>query len=751
MKKILLSVFICIVLIAHPKAQGLKGIITDETNNNPIAMAHIQVLNYPMNCVSDEQGIFQLNDLPVSELTLLFTSIGFENKIIEINTDTSNNLEINLHPSVMHLNQAVIITAKRYQQSEFELPESITTINQNQILDKSARTTPEILMGESGVWVQKTNHGGGSVFVRGLTGNQVLLLIDGIRLNNSTYRYGPNQYLNTIDPLTLQQIEVVKGAGSVQYGSDAMGGAVHLLTQNPNFTEKPKLSGSVLLKYLNLAMEQSGRATLEYSSQKLGILGGFTYSNFGDLVAGEGIGKQTPSGYKQWAFDIKARWMLNKRQTLTLAHQSLQQIEVPVFHKVQLENFALNYFDPQSRHLSYMRWEYIGTSKLAQKISITGFWNQTIEGRISQKNNSTTRVEEKDKVNTLGFNVEIQSELSKVWKASSGIELYDDQVSSQKNEINLTQNTSTAKRGLYPDDSKAMNMAIFSLHTFELHKFRISAGLRFNAFRISVKDETLGVSVLQPQALVGNLGVQYFLHPQHQLIATVNSAFRAPNVDDLGTLGIVDNRYEIPTFDLKPEKSWNYEIGYKAQVKNFATKLAFFRNELQDLIVRVKSSYNGQTNIDGRDVYQKENLTRAYIQGLELDFEVKLAKALLLSANLTYTYGQDETNSEPLRRIPPLNGRIVLHYQMNKSWWAKIENNFADKQNRLAKGDKADNRINPNGTPGWNIIHLSTGYKWKFIQVQAGLQNIFNLAYRMHGSGVDGYGRSLWISTKINF
>lgn len=748
MQKLLLPI-ISIFLITHLQAQSFKGKVRNQIDGTLIAYANIQVLNFGYHTYSNEEGVFQFNDLPISKFTLLLTSIGFENKIIEINTDTSNNLEINLQPSVMHLNQAVIITAKRYQQSEFELPESITTINQNQILDKSARTIPEILMGESGVWVQKTNHGGGSAFVRGLTGNQVLLLIDGIRLNNTTYRYGPNQYLNTIDPLTLQQIEVVRGAGSVQYGSDAIGGAVHLLTQNPNFTEKPKLSGSVFLKYLNLAMEQSGRATLEYSSQKLGILGGFTYSNFGDLVAGEGIGKQTPTGYKQWAFDIKARWMLNKRQTLTLAHQSLQQIEVPVFHKVQLENFALNYFDPQSRHLTYLRWEYVGKSKLAQKISITGFWNQTIEGRISQKNQTTVRTEEEDKVNTLGFNVEIQSELSKIWKASSGIELYDDQVSSQKNEINLTQNTSTAKRGLYPDDSRAMNMAVFSLHTFELNKFRISAGLRFNAFRISVKDETLGESVLQPQALVGNLGVLYFLHSQHQLIATVNSAFRAPNVDDLGTLGIVDNRYEIPTFDLKPEKSWNYEIGYKAQMKNFAAKLAFFRNDLQDLIVRIKSSYNGQTSIDGRDVYQKANVTKAYIQGVELDFEVKLAKALFVSANFTYTYGQDETNSEPLRRIPPLNGRIALQGHITKSWWAKIENNFADKQNRLAKGDKADNRINPNGTPGWNIINLSTGYTFKFIQVQAGLQNIFNLAYRMHGSGVDGYGRSLWISTKI--
>ncbi len=734
-------------------AQVIEGKITSEDDGSPVPFALVQVLNFGYSTVSDEEGNFKMATLPNSNIVLLVTSLGFENTYhkIDIQQADTKQVAIRLKTSVLQLHKAVIVSAKRQEQNAFELPESIASLHQTQLLENAPRTTPEALVGTSGIWVQKTNHGGGSAFVRGLTGNQVLLLVDGIRLNNATFRYGPNQYLNTIDPYTLTQIEAIKGGGSVQYGSDAVGGAIQLLTKNPIFSETAHLSGNVLLKYMNLDMEQTGRVELDYSSKKFGVLGGFSYSNFGDIVGGEGIGRQNPSGYQQWAFDVKTRIRLAQNQILTFAHQSLRQSEVHLFHKVTLEDFDLNYFEPQSRHLTYAKWEIAGKSKLLQKISITGFWNLSEEGRISQKNNSTIRREENDKINTLGFHLELLSQFTNRWSATSGIEYYHDQVSSSRNDIDIANNTSSLRRGLYPDDARMGNAAIFSLHTFEVGKLRFSAGARLNLLRIRINEETLGENLIKPEAIVGNAAVQYFFLPHHQLIASLNTTFRSPNVDDMGTLGIVDNRYEIPTFDLKPEKSTNFELGYKTQLKFVAASVAFFRNNLQDLIVRVPSQYNGQPQIDGRQVYRKENVAKAYVQGFEIDTEWQIQKKWLILANFTYLYGQDLNNQEPLRRIPPLNSRIALRYQISKFAWLKAEYLMADAQNRLAAGDIADNRINPDGTPAWQILNFSAGGRWKFIQAQAGLQNIFNQAYRMHGSGVDGYGRSFWISTKLSF
>ena len=160
--------------------------------------------------------------------------------------------------STIYLNNSVIISAQRYETDAFERPESIAYLSKAQLNQLSPMSMPDALSHVPGVWMQKTNHGGGSAFVRGLTGYQTLLMLDGIRLNNSTYRSGPNQYLNTIDPLMIANVEVLRGGGSVQYGSDAIGGTIHLLSKDPIFSNQGiKLSGNVYGKYWSLGMEKN--------------------------------------------------------------------------------------------------------------------------------------------------------------------------------------------------------------------------------------------------------------------------------------------------------------------------------------------------------------------------------------------------------------------------------------------------------------------------------------------------------------
>jgi outer membrane receptor protein involved in Fe transport len=118
--------------------------------------------------------------------------------------------------------------------------------------------------------------------------------------------------------------------------------------------------------------------------------------------------------------------------------------------------------------------------------------------------------------------------------------------------------------------------------------------------------------------------------------------------------------------------------------------------------------------------------------------------------SLVYTYGQNITSNEPFRRIPPLNGRVGLYYQ-RKSAWSRAEWLYAGKQARLAKGDIDDNRIPDGGTPGWSIINLYAGYQFKWLTLSGELHNILNKAYRTHGSGVEGYGRSAWIALRAHF
>ncbi|MFT7376815.1 MAG: hemoglobin/transferrin/lactoferrin receptor protein [Sphingobacteriales bacterium] len=640
----------------------------------------------------------------------------------------------------------VVVSTNRSANQEFETANSVKILNKKYLQTYAARTTPEALQGINGVFVQKTNHGGGSPFVRGLTGNQTLLLVDGIRLSNSTFRYGPNQYFNTIDPFSIEKIEVLKGAGSVQYGSDALGGVIQVFSSEPQFNQKIKFD--FLGRLATHGMEQTGRGEMSYGSQKFAISGSFGYRNYGDLMGGKFTGWQSPSGYDEQMSNLKAKLKLGTG-IFTLAHQYFEAQDVPIYHKITLENFAISEFQPQRRNLSYLKFEQTNASKIFNKIAITASIQSTKEGRNSQKNGALRRIEETDKVFTKSLTSNIFSKFSQNWNASSGLEIYHDRGNSTKIDapaFAASSETAKSLRGLYPNNATYLNYSLYSLHQYVKDHWQFSAGVRYNGFSIIIPNETIGKSQLSPQALVPNASLSYLIGLKSNVYASYNAGFRAPNIDDLGTLGIVDFRYELPTNDLKPEKSDNYELGYKYRTNLFSASTAFYYSHLRNLITRVKLP---NQFINDYPVYQKENTEKAAIKGVEAEFEGLLSKYLKTYGSISYTHGQNLTKNEPLRRIPPLNGRIGIEYRKS-DFFVRPELLFASKQARLSQGDKDDNRIGINGTKAWQNVNIHCGYAYKWLNMNLTAQNILNKDYRTHGSGINGVGRSLVLALNVS-
>jgi len=614
----------------------------------------------------------------------------------------------------------VVISANRFGSIRLNTAEAVRVTGVKSAIRQQLRSAPEALISAPGVFIQKTNHGGGSPFLRGLTGNQTLLLIDGIRLNNSTYRYGPNQYFNTIDLFSVEKIEVLRGSGSVQYGSDALGGTVNVFTHGLSFSENPLWGSSLFSRIASADMEQSLSSSMKFSTRRAAIRGGLTWRNFGNLKGGDTTGVQLPSGYRELDYDIKGKVLLSESTELTMFLQSVHQSDVPVYHKVVLENYAVNRMDPQNRKLGYAKIDHKIDDSLVKSVSFSASWQETEEGRESRKNNSDVLRYENDKVRTLGFIAEAFASNNTNWSASTGAEVYNDMVKSIRSDRDLTTGIVTGKRGLYPDNSTMTSFAAFSLHTFNFQKWIISGGARFNAFIINVEDEVPGETRLTPNALVGNFALMRKLTVNSNFFISANSGFRAPNIDDLGTLGIVDFRYETPNFNLSPENSFQYQAGYKFQGRNLRGEIFLYRNELRNLIVR--NIVPGDT-IDGYPVYIKENVERAYIQGVETSWELDLNRYWMAGVNLTYTYGQNLTKNEPVRRIPPMFGRVSTEYSRNDirigaEWLA------AARQDRLAAGDKSDNRIPAGGTPGWNIFNLNASYEPGILNFGLSFQNL---------------------------
>ncbi len=647
----------------------------------------------------------------------------------------------------------VVITASRMERAVFLTPHSVDKVANPMDDLRNARTLPEALAYTPGVFIQKTNHGGGSPFLRGLTGNQTLLLWDGIRVNNAIFRFGPNQYPNLIDAYTLGSIEVLKGNGSTQYGSDAMGGVIHALTTEPEWQQTPVWKLNAGTRLTTQDMEYTGRAEVGYSSQRFALDAGFTSRKFGDLYGGKNTGKQSPSGYNENNWNWKAKWKLSNQYTLTAAAQQVHQTDVPLYHRVALENFEYYDFEPQKLLLSYARLEAKYKNKTLTGWRITPLYKKSVEGRQYHRNGNAQYFQERDEVATLGVVAEADLRIAPNWVSTQGAEWYSDLVNSLRTVTNT--NLSVATRGLYPDEATQQNRALYSLHQVDFGKIKIEAGLRYNAvtnkipgrFLMLPNGESGKDASLTSSALVGNAAVTFLLDKQQAIYASFNTGFRAPGIDDLGTLGLVDFRYEVPAFDLKPEKSRHSEIGYRLNSKVLKLHAAVFYMHLSNLISRVRSATD---SIQGYPVFYKTNDQTSFVRGLEMNLEWQISSHFKFQTMAATQYGQNLSRNEPMRRIPPAFGLQNLVFEKNK-WVLSVEHQWAAKQTRLAQGDKDDNRIPDGGTPGWHILNAYASYTGAVATFRAAFNNLSNQDYRTHGSGINGIGRSLTLAAFFSF
>lgn len=741
-------IFLLWMLPALLLARDIRGTVTSAVGQ-PLSDVHVLWIGTSIGAVTDAQGLFSIRVAEAGTAVLRFTSIGYAT---QEHAAGAEELHVVLHPTVLLLQNGVTISARRFEQPAMQTGDAISVLTASDIRRQVPRTTPDLLAGAPGVWLQKTNHGGGSPIVRGLVGNQVLLMTDGIRINNSTYRYGPNQYLSTLDPYAIERLEIVRGNGSVQYGSDAMGGVVQALTKTPAFsTGGFRHQAHAGIVWMSAAMEQTAHAEWMGSSERVAFYVNFTSSDFGDLVAGRGIGTQAPSGYSQRTGSGKLLFRLGDAGVLTLAHQQVAQHKVPRFDQVAQGGFRTYYFDPQDRQLSYLRLEQATTNKWIGTVRATASFQQTHEGVVSQRVNAMTTRWNDDRVGTVGFQAEAESRPRNNWRAVHGVEVYADQVSSKAFQIDPNQSIATAIRGLYADGSTWQSTAVFSSHQYDGHKLSLTGGARFNHFRVSVNENLFPNTTVNPSAWVGHAGAQWKVTPTWRWAAYVSSSFRAPNIDDMSKLGPVESTvFEIPSGGLRPERARTFESGMKKAGKTWNASFTGFYTRIQDQIDRVPALYKGLPTAENRAVYQKQNIGQSEIYGWEFQGEWSLLPPILLSVHATYTYGHNLSRMEPMRRIPPLFGAAALTWRPHERLWMKCEGLFAEAQDRLAAGDRSDARIAvrliDGQMPAWRVVNVYAGWSGNKVGLQLVALNVFDSAYRVYGSGVDSVGRSLRLS-----
>ncbi len=759
--RVTIRIVVMLLCLAPPvalSAQGrVSGVVKDVRTGLGLEGAIVAVIGLGISAESGHDGSFEIGPIPDGSHRVRARAGGYREVEIQVLVEggaPGRPLEFALAPAVLRLDETVSVTASREARDTFETPRSVSVVQTADLERTAPRTSAEALSRTPGVFVQKTNHGGGSPFIRGLVGNQILVLVDGLRLNNSTFRYGPNQYLATVDPGQADRIEVLRGSGSAQYGSDGLGGVIHVRNREPVLSPAGTLMGGrVGGRLMTQGQEQTARVDLGISSSGAALAGAVAVRNFGDIVAGAGLGRESPSGYTEIDGDVRAVVDAGRMGRLTLAYQHVHQDDVPRFDQVQ-RGYERYSFAPQVRQMAFARLALPSDTGGFDAVTITGAWMRSLEGRERRRAGSTLQIVEEDTVTTWAATVEARRVLRYGWTLVAGTEIYHDTVRSWRRDDDSGTGESVPRRGLFPDGATALFAAGFGLGHYQRGAFSADLGGRYTWTHIRAEDAVFGDTDVSPGAWVGSAAAAFDLGRQAQLFGSAAQGFRAPNLDDLSTLGPFDFGVEIPAGQLAPERSLAVEAGIRFRGAAGAASIAAFRTSLTNLIdrVRIDAVPPGLPPLGDDRVYQRANVGEAFVRGVEAEGEWIARRGTTIRGYVAYAYGQNESRNEPMRRIPPVNGLIGLRQDAWSGWWIEGSLQAASTQDRLAAGDIDDHRIPPGGTPGWWVVDVFAGKTFsRRLSVSAGILNLFNEAYRTHGSGIDGYGRSAWIGADTRF
>lgn len=673
----------------------------------------------------------------------------------------------------------MVVTATRTGKAAFDTPHTVDVLIAEDLRQRQiSRTLPEALKETPGVMVQKTAHGQGSPFIRGFTGFRTLFLVDGIRLNNSTFRDGPNQYWNTIDPLTIEQLEVVKGPSSVLYGSDAIGGTVNALTRGRKEYGTGLLwDRHVYYRYAGAENAHIGRAEVSGSfEEQVGFILGGSYRDFGDVHGGEDIGWQPKTGYDEWDADLKVEYFINPQQSVTLAHQQVHQDDAWRTHKTiyarsfegtTVGNERQRSLD-QDRDLTYLKYEAEAFDAFIDTASITLSWHGQEEEQFRIRSDGRRDRQGVD-VGTLGFALQLGSP-SPVGRWTYGLEYYRDFVDSFRTNYNADGTlNSVGIQGPVGDDASYDLLGIYVQDDIPLLNDRLNLilGMRFNyasADADEVEDPETGTQISVSDnwtRVVGSVRALYQLDDANHwhAFAGISQGFRAPNLSDLTRLDTArTDEIETPSPDLDPEDFIAYEAGLKARYENVSGQFALFYTGIDDLIVRTPTG----DVVGGDNEVTKQNAGDGYVQGVEVGVRWRFHPQVAASGSLcwmegyvdTYPSSAPEKVREPIDRIQPLTGIISLRWQHpQRKAWLELLSTLAAKQDKLSTRDKSDTqRIPPGGTPGYEVFTLRGGYRvTEDLTVSAALENLTDEDYRVHGSGQNEPGRNIVVSLDWRF
>jgi len=712
----------------------------------------------------------------------------------------------------------VVVTATRSSEEAGKTPRGISTVDEDGLERRgpSASTNAEYLKGEPGVFVQQTGRRGGAPIIRGMIGKYILPLYDGVRLTDGTIFAGPNAFFNGVDRFTIRRIEIVRGPASLFYGSDALGGTLQMFPKHfDGFPDEFDYGIGLESRYRTVNNQFSQRLELSGGISPVNLFLGGTFVNGGDSRGGGTLGRTYNTSWTEWNADARMGVELAAGHTLELAYVRAQRDNVYRYDQPWETPKMNDWWEAhQSLYLtgSGLRKRQnrspIGITQIASVTyrgeNPTPFWDEVIAKfywrgeygqSVSGAEQATTRTESTSVsyLNVYGLSAQFSFPMFEDNHVSYGVDSRLDDVYAGRTYTTTFDKASgdkIGKAGGTPGNPAArfLDVGVFVYDEYKgISRLTLSGGVRFNYSNIESRPNRRTVpSGLSPSQLeldadftsfTWATGAVWEIIDEFSVVANVGTGFKSPSISDTLSTGPFTFGVSVPSPDLKPEESVTYEGGVKSRFDRFSGSLMAYYTDLRNLIESHPGTFDGSDFIDlngdatkqpDEQVYVNVNEGRAYIWGVEAAFDWEFLRtdsghSLFWFANGTFTRGASLTAHEPLRFIPPLNGRVGLRWEVDTGWkyasraWVEFEAPWSlDKpKKQFAADDLADLAQfprEPGHLPGWVILNLRAGMDvTEFAALSFSITNMFNTEYQSFGSRLPADGFSLDIGLRLQW
>ncbi|HNR06525.1 MAG TPA: TonB-dependent receptor [Saprospiraceae bacterium] len=697
----------------------------------------------------------------------------------------------------------LVISATRSAMSFRQIAQTVKSITAKDLEYSMPQTMADALQKTGGITVQKSQQGGGSPILRGFEANRILLVVDGVRLNNLIFRGGHLQNIITIDPNMLEKTEILFGPASVAYGSDALGGVIHVLSRKPALGLPKAFQSSVAARYSTSNQEKMIHYEGAWSGKRWAALLSGTYSDFGDLNGGRRKNgfydhrygyryhyfnfengkdvlktndkpwKQVGSGYWQTDWLGKIRYSSGKRTDHILNLQYSTSSDIPRYDRLTdpdkmtvLRNGDW-YYGPQKRLLM----SYSGEFKTGFPLRINLNYQQVEESRHNRRAGNPNLQSRFEKVEVLGFDLLHQSG-NRVHQWIFGLDGQYESLHSSAFLENKTSGTRSPLDTRYPAGrNRMMRSGLYGMFTQVIsERLALQEGLRFGFTSLNSRFGTKDFfdfpfdRVRQTHfTYSGNFGLSYNPGPDTKWGAVLASGFRVPNVDDLAkvfesTPGVLI----VPNDALRPEKSLGLEFNYTHWGKDRRSQIQIssYLTYLFDAIITSPFRYLGQDSLwyNGvmSRVFANQNQNKARIAGLSLEGRTPVTDRILVQLVTAMTRGRilRKSGNTPLDHIPPLSGKVGLFYEENRFnlEFNSLFNGWKRLDQYLLNSEDNEAYATPDGMPAWLTINIYAGWQVsESTRLRLSLENLLDTSYRVFASGINASGRNLSVMIKTGF